>query len=246
MNETPFRIIVKSMEGPWGTGSKQAVSLVFDEDVAALLGSHDGRNAHLVEQVAAKSRIVFISAWSGDPTLSQAFVPWFFNSVFNNNQQSNSMVREICFNKKLDRIAVVSDDSYDSGSMLKCFLEQIKTEGKADPFQIAYNRESKDTKGIINTLKGGNFDCLVLFAEQPSSLNIIEQMRLNNLKQPVYCSMNQLDEDELPGHEVKPFENVIFVSPVNFSGKAGISSERSTERNLESLRALLLPVHLTG
>jgi branched-chain amino acid transport system substrate-binding protein len=218
-----FELVVRSMEGPWGTGSKQAVSLVFDENVVAMLGSHDGRNAHLVEQVAAKSRVVFISAWSGDPTLSQAFVPWFFNSVFNYNQQSDALFREIFINKKLNRIAVVCDDSYDSGSMLRCFLEQIKSHGKTGPFQIEYNRESKNIRDVLNKLKGGDFDCLVLFAEQPSSLNIIEQMRLNNLQQPVYCSMNQLDEDEFPGYEMKPYENVIFVSPLNFSSKAGIS-----------------------
>ena len=45
------------------------------------MGSHDGRNAHLVEQVATKSQVVFLSAWASDPTLSQAFVPWFFSCV---------------------------------------------------------------------------------------------------------------------------------------------------------------------
>ncbi len=83
------------MEGPWGTGSKQAVELIFDEEVWAILGSHDGRNAHLVEQVSAKSRVVFMSAWSGDPTLSQAFVPWFFNCVFNDLQVSDVLIDEI-------------------------------------------------------------------------------------------------------------------------------------------------------
>src|SRR5512139_444498 len=30
-----FELVVRSMEGPWGTGSKQAVDLVFDEEVVA-------------------------------------------------------------------------------------------------------------------------------------------------------------------------------------------------------------------
>jgi ABC-type branched-subunit amino acid transport system substrate-binding protein len=55
-----FRLITRSMEGPWGTGSKQAVDLIDGENVCAILGSHDGRNAHLVEQVSAKERIVFL------------------------------------------------------------------------------------------------------------------------------------------------------------------------------------------
>ena len=102
-----FHLIVRSMEGPWGTGSKQAVTLVFDENVVAILGSHDGRNAHLVEQVTAKSRVVFLSAWSGDPTLAQAFVPWFFNSIYNDIQLADALIDEIYTKRSLDKIAVI-------------------------------------------------------------------------------------------------------------------------------------------
>ena len=41
-------LITRSMEGAWGSGSKEVVDLVFNEDIWAILGSHDGRNAHLV------------------------------------------------------------------------------------------------------------------------------------------------------------------------------------------------------
>ena len=91
----PFSLTVHTMEGPWGTGSKEAVNLIFDDDVWAILGSHDGRNAHLVEQVTAKTKVVFVSAWAGDPTLSQAFVPWYFSCVPNNIQQAKILIEEI-------------------------------------------------------------------------------------------------------------------------------------------------------
>jgi len=65
----------------------------------ALFGSHDSRNAHLVEQAATKSQVVFVSAWSGDPTLSQAFVPWFFNCVPNDYQQVASLIEEIYYKR---------------------------------------------------------------------------------------------------------------------------------------------------
>ncbi len=123
------------MEGPWGTGSKQAVTMIFDENVVAILGSHDGRNAHLVEQVSAKSRVVFLSAWSGDPTLAQAFVPWFFNCVYNDAQISDALIEEIYIKKKFGKIAVVSDNSYDSGSTLKNFLKKVESNGKPEPVQ---------------------------------------------------------------------------------------------------------------
>jgi branched-chain amino acid transport system substrate-binding protein len=99
----PFELVVRSMEGPWGTGSKQAVSLIFEEKVWALMGSHDGRNAHLVEQAATKAIVPFVSAWAGDPTLSQAFVPWFFNCVPNDSQQAETLIDEIYTKRKYTR-----------------------------------------------------------------------------------------------------------------------------------------------
>ena len=95
------------MEGPWGTGSKEAVSLIFDDEVTAIMGSHDGRNAHLVEQVTTKTRIVFLSAWASDPTLSQAFVPWYFSCVPNDMQQADVLIKTI-YKKSNTKLAVIS------------------------------------------------------------------------------------------------------------------------------------------
>ncbi len=133
LNGRRFLIVVRSMEGPWGTGSKQAVDLIFEEKVWALLGAHDGRNAHLVEQAATKSQVVFVSAWSGDPTLSQAFVPWFFNCVPNDRQQAGSLIEEIYNRRKIIQVAVVYGNDYDSKTALDNFLKQAKMSGKPEP-----------------------------------------------------------------------------------------------------------------
>jgi branched-chain amino acid transport system substrate-binding protein len=116
-NGCPFQLVTRSMEGPWGTGSKEAVNLIFEEEVWAIMGSHDGRNAHLVEQVAAKACIVFLSAWASDPTLSQAFVPWYFSCVPNDLQQATALIEEIYNKRKINKIAAVSDNGYDSKSL---------------------------------------------------------------------------------------------------------------------------------
>ena len=130
LNGFRFQLIVRSMEGPWGTGSKEAVNLIFEEKVWALLGAHDGRNAHIVEQAATKSIVVFVSAWASDPTLSQAFVPWFFNCVPNDNQQASSLIEEIYNKRNFNKVAVISGDDYDSKMTLNCFLKASAKSGK--------------------------------------------------------------------------------------------------------------------
>src|SRR5664280_296593 len=142
----PFQLVVRSMEGPWGTGSNQAVSLIFEDNVCALMSSGDGRNGHLIEQVAAKTRIVYLSSWASDPTLAEAFVPWYFSCAPTDIQQADALIEEIYDKRKLTKIVAVSGNDYDSKLALENFVKQTKLEGKTDPLQLLYDNNNKDFK----------------------------------------------------------------------------------------------------
>ena len=230
LNGHPVRLIVRSMEGHWGTGSKQAVTMIFDENVVAILGSHDGRNAHLVEQVSAKSRVVFLSAWSGDPTLSQAFVPWFFNCVYNDLQLADALIEEVYDRRKYVKIAVISDNSYDSESTMKNFLKKAESEGKPEPMKISYNDTSQDFKTISEKLKTADISCIILFVQPPASLKITEQMKIDNIGWPVFGSLAQLDENKIARQDLRNYENVTFVSSGILAGNIGISFSEDYEK----------------
>jgi branched-chain amino acid transport system substrate-binding protein len=223
LNGLPVRLVVRSMEGPWGTGSREAVSLIFDENVIGILGSNDGRNAHLVEQVAAKSRVVFLSAWTGDPTLSQAFVPWFFNCVFNNLQQADALIEEIYNRRNLVKIAVVSDKSYDSQSALNNFLKNLARQGKPEPLILSYDSAGKDINDLTERIIRSETGCAVLFVQPPASVKIIQQIKLKHMNLPVFGSFELLDENHITEKDMKDYEKVAFVSSVNLSGRAGIA-----------------------
>jgi len=211
------------MEGPWGTGSREAVSLIFGENVIGILGSHDGRNAHLVEQVAAKSRVVFLSAWSGDPTLSQAFVPWFFNCVFNNLQQADALIEEIYNRRNLARIAVVADNGYDSQSALNNFLKNLGKQGKPEPLRFLYDSTVKDINDLTEQIKRSEAGCILLFVQPPASVKIIQQLRLKQMNLPLFGSFELLDENHIASKYLQDYENISFVSSVDLAGRAGIS-----------------------
>ena len=187
-----FELVVRSMEGPWGTGSNQAVTLIFDENVIAILGSHDGRNAHLVEQVAAKSRVVFLSAWSGDPTLAQAFVPWYFNCVPNDLQQADALIEEIYNKRKLSDIVLVSDKSYDSESQLNNFLKNVTKQGKAEPLHFLYDSTGTGINDLTEKITNQKTGCVILFLKPPASVKIIEQIKIKRINLPVFGSLELL------------------------------------------------------
>ncbi|MDP4223128.1 MAG: ABC transporter substrate-binding protein [Bacteroidota bacterium] len=211
LNGRQFGLKVRSMEGPWGTGSKQAVDLIFKENVWALMGSHDGRNAHLVEQAATKSQVVFISAWSGDPTLSQAFVPWFFNCVPNDRQQAGSLIEEIYVKKKVSSACVVFESDYDSKLALDNFLKQVKQSGKPEPVQFKLDDFKGKTNALIETIKKRNAECLVLFCHTPVARELIAEIRRENYNIPLFGSVMLLNENELQVNKLKVYDDLLSV-----------------------------------
>ena len=222
-NHQQFQLVTRSMEGPWGTGSKVAVDLIFREEVCAILGSHNSRNAHLVEQVSTKARIVFLSAWASDPTLSQAFVPWYFSCVPNDLQQADALIKEIFIKRKLTGIATVSDNGYDGKQALSAFLKKIKKEGKAEPLQLFYDNGCTDFNVLIDKLKVTGLNGIVLFGPPSDSRRLIRQIRQRKISQPIFGSLSLMDENEFPDLKLNDYERVILVYPRNYSGSIGLA-----------------------
>ncbi len=206
-----FQLVVRSMEGPWGTGSKQAVDLIFKEKVWALIGLHDGRNAHLVEQAATKSQVVFLSVWPGDPTLSQAFVPWFFNCVPNDNQQAATIFKEIYEIRKYRNIVVVHGKEYDSEKSFASFINIVKKSGKPDPLQFNSGDYVQKTDILAEKISDSDADCLILFCEPLVSLKIVRQLKKKNHLLPVFGPIALLNENILSLQELKDFDNIVSV-----------------------------------
>lgn len=212
INGRPLQLVVRSMEGPWGTGSKQAVSLIFEEKVWALLGSHDGRNAHLVEQAATKSIVPMVSAWSADPTLTQAFVPWFFNCIPTDKQQAESLSEEIYFKRKLNRVAVVTDNSnYDSEMASDFFLKQVVLGKHPDPEVFDASGTGTKYEALTEKILRSNPGCLVLFCSPVTSAGIIKLLKQKRISIPVYGSLLILDENLLSSDEMEHINDVLKV-----------------------------------
>jgi ABC-type branched-subunit amino acid transport system substrate-binding protein len=219
------------MEGPWGTGSNQAVSLIFEDNVCALMSSGDGRNGHLIEQVAAKTRIVYLSSWASDPTLAEAFVPWYFSCAPTDIQQADALIEEIYDKRKLTKIVAVSGNDYDSKLALENFVKQTKLEGKTDPLQLFYDNNNKDFKSLIDQINNTDIRAIVMFGKPAASIKLINEFRKRKMIQPLFGSLSLLDENDISDQDMKSYENVVFVSSVNLSGSNGLSFREEFQKN---------------
>ena len=182
-----FKLLIRSVEGRWGAGSKQSVKLVYEDKVWAIVGSLDGRNAHLTEQVATKAHIVFLSTWATDPTLSQAFVPWYFRCIPNDLQQSKVLINEIYNNKSPKKTIIVSDKSYDAFLSAKSFIKEVAIAGKSAPeLMVIEDASSKNTNKIISEIIDSKTENVFVCGNSEVTREIISQIRHKSLKINIY------------------------------------------------------------
>lgn len=207
----PVQLLTRSMEGSWGVGSKEVVDLVFKEKVYAILGSHDGRNAHLVEQVIAKTRVVFLSAWASDPTLSQAYVPWYFSAVPNDNQQAKILTKEIYDHRRIDQVIVVMDRSYDAKMAWKSLKNEISLKGSEMPQPFFYDKTDKDVEHIISEIKNNETKAIIVLGEPSQAWAFIDQMRLHSTGQTVYGNLSVLGEGVFLKRKIQDYHSIVLV-----------------------------------
>ena len=221
--DRPFELMVRSVEGPWGSGSSEITALVFEESVWAILGPLHGRSAHLAEQVAAKGHVALVSPWASDPTLTQANVPWFFRCVPDDRQQAAALVREIFGVRRLDRVVAVVADSYDARVAADAFAAE------AGPSQLV-RRPLPETAGdldsLLNRLEDEEVRGIVLFGPGSTTGALMRRLRARGMRQPVFAPLSSADLARR-GSERSGVEGLIVVAPGHWGTAEGRAFQRA-------------------
>jgi branched-chain amino acid transport system substrate-binding protein len=168
------------------------------------MGSHDGRNAHLVEQVTTKTRIVFLSAWATDATLSQAFVPWYFSCVANDLQQADAMITTIYDRKSTIKIAAISLDDYDSKMGAESFLKRAKSAGKPDPLQLIFDPAKANVSALLDQIGKAGINCIVFFGKGSVYAKLLEQMGHRKMNILSFGSLSFLGDEKIADALLQP------------------------------------------
>ncbi len=222
----PFHLIVQSTEGLWGVGAKRSVSLVFEDSVLAILGSLDGRNAHLAEQVTTKTKVAFMSSQATDMTLSYAFVPWYFRCIPDDKQQATTLIEEIYKKRRLENVLLVGMDTYDSKHAIATFLKVTGSMNLSKPKQFLCGSTARDFEKILLENKTKSIDAFVLFGDPAFAADFMSFYRQYHMKQPVFGTLSLLGDQKAQFHNWHYLDNVVLVSSGQWFTKKGIGFQK--------------------
>jgi branched-chain amino acid transport system substrate-binding protein len=201
-----IKLAVKATDGPWGQASTKTAELIYEDDVVAIIGSLDGRTAHLTEQVTAKSQIPYIETHATDPTLSKAFVPWFFRVVPNDYQASRALAKDIYERRKFSRVAVISDNSYD-GKMASTTFEKVIAEKKLNtPTYFVLDDQNPDFPKTVLQLRSGEFQAVVVITKAAIQNHTLMTFFQESTAQ-IYHMREQLTVSSYPAYTVPVVAN---------------------------------------
>ncbi len=217
-----FQLIVRSTEGLWGAGSKESVSLVFEDEAVAIMGSLDGRNAHLAEQVATKTRIVFLSAWATDMTLSQAFVPWYFRCIPNDQQQATSLAEEIYLKRKIKNVVTIAAETYDARHAASTFAKVARSMHTSSPRQYLFGVSGQDSGEILTDLQRYDTEAVVLFGGPEFASEIMPVLKQGIMNQMIFGTLAITDGQKPTNPDWTNLEGMVLVSSGHWFTDEGI------------------------
>ncbi|TVQ03244.1 MAG: amino acid ABC transporter substrate-binding protein [Balneolaceae bacterium] len=185
-------LITRSSDGDWGSGSIKSIELIYDEEVHAIVGSLEGRDAHLVEMAIAKSHVVYLETRATDPTLSEANLPWFFRLLPSDKQQAEKLASEFYEKRQLSNIHLIYSDSYDDEMAANAFLRYSRVHDLPVPSLEKFVRRSPDYEKLIQTVKYLNVDGVLIYGDPNFVIRINSEMIESGIHLPIFTSLSIL------------------------------------------------------
>ena len=184
----PFKLVFRPDDGPWGTTARQMVKLLYEDKVWAVLGSVDGPNTHIAEQVITKARAPLVAPTASDPSLTQINVPWIFRCIPDDQKQALALAEYIFHKKGYKRVAGLAvNDHYGRFGMVE-FESLARRFGYPLALNLKYNPGQTEFGNHLSLIEAIGAEAVVIWGSPEESALFILKMRSRGMKQSVFGS----------------------------------------------------------
>lgn len=223
INSKKIELIIRASDGDWGASSIKSVELIYDEDVHAIVGSLDGRDAHLVEMAIAKAQVIYLETRATDPTLSEANLPWFYRLLPSDRQQGDKLINEIFERRQTNDVRLVYTDDYDEEMAANTFLRLLRDAGHSTPETFIYEQRNPVFDKVAESLTSSVKLAIVYFGKPDHLESFINKMSESELDLSVYAPLATLQAKNKPA-------DVLHICPEFVFQKSELPIKKAFER----------------
>jgi len=182
----PFRLVGAWSEDPWGTGIRDVALLAYGRAVWAFVGGPDGPSAHLVEQVAAKARVAFVSPVATDKTANLVNVPWIFSCCCGDHLIAPPLADAVvsCIGEK--GCVLISCTDHDSRLTTTELLTALDKRNSHPVRHLEFAPQAEDFAAHLRAVRKAKAGAVVVIAGGADSARVVLALRASGVDLPVF------------------------------------------------------------
>jgi branched-chain amino acid transport system substrate-binding protein len=199
----------------WGSASNDAVKMIYDDHVWAILGSISSESTHIALRLSLKAETPIVNSASTDPTIPETIIPWYFTVIQDDRVQSYTLARHIYTELGLRRIALLRvNDRYGRFGVLK-FRDASRRLGHPIIIEQKFMPGDTDFRRQLRIIQDSRVDGIVLWTDIKPTALILQQMQELGMKQRVFGSHRTIGDEliRLAGPAAEGLEAVYPYDP---------------------------------
>ncbi len=199
----------------WGAAANEAVRMIYDDKVWAILGSISSETTHMALRLSLKAEIPIVNSASTDPTIPETAIPWYFTDIQDDRVQGYTLARHIYTELGIKRVAILRvNDRYGRFGVLK-FRDASRRLGHPVVIEQKFMPGDTDFRRQLQVIADSRVDAIVLWTDVEPAAMILQQMRELEMKQRVFGSHRTIGEELIKraGSAAEGFEAVFPYDP---------------------------------
>ncbi len=176
-----IQLVFADNQGTPAAGQNQALRLISEEKVAALIGAYQSGITLTASAIAERHGIPFLTAESVAANLTERGFKWFFRTtpvaIDFANAYSAFLKEQKAAGQKVGSIALVHENTEYGNSVASVIAEQLGKDGLPVTQKIAYSANSSDVQPQVLQLKEKNPDVVIFISYTSDAILYTKTMK---------------------------------------------------------------------
>ena len=189
-----IQLIFADNQGTPAAGQNQALRLISEEKVAALIGAYQSGITVTASAIAERHGIPFLTAESVAANLTERGFKWFFRTtpvaIDFARAYSAFLKEQKAAGQKVGSIALVHENTEYGNSVASVIADQFGKDGLPVTQKIAYSANSSDVQPQVLQLKEKNPDVVIFVSYTSDAILYAKTMKELNWKPSIMIADN--------------------------------------------------------